>query len=1096
VALRADGTVVAWGGNDHDWTPPAGLGDVVAIAAGNNHALALQADGTLVSWGYNNARPSDPPGVSVSAGAVAVSACGYHGLALRGDGTVVGWGRNDYGQTNVPSDLKHVVAVAAGGLHSLALKADGKVVGWGAGGPGREGTGHSGQTTIPNDLSNVVAIAAGGGHSLALKADGTVRAWGDSFYDQTRVPHGLSNVVAIAAGWSHSFALKADGTVVGWGYNWDGEANGAAAGTNVVAVAGGAHHGLALRADGTLRAWGNSWQGNTTIPAGLTNVVAIEAGGHNMALKADGTVVAWGWNAYGQTNVPAGLNSVVAMAAAETWSLALKADGTVVAWGRNDYGQTNVPAVLAESQGSVACTRSTALNPLAVLDLTTNHLNGALVNHTTWAPGAPGRSWPPGYALSFDGVDDSVLVTNFGPQLPIDEVTVELWQRAHAAKQQSTFGLEPDDERNRFQAHLPWSWDGTGQEVYWDFGDDIGGGRLWYVPPVSLLGTWQHFALVAKSGSNGFMRIYRNGVLEAEQQGGPPLPSFANKNLRLGGMNSTGNFAGELDEFRIWRSARTQQEIVANMTNRLSGTESNLVAYWTFDSGPGVTESTRGATQVAAGRDFSLALRSNGTVVAWGVNQLNQCGVPAGLAGVVDIAAGQAHGLALRNNGSVVAWGWNLNGQTNIPFRATNGVVAVAAGQAHSLALKNDGSVVAWGCDTARQCSAPDDLANVVAIAAGGRHSLALKANGSVVAWGGNNAAQTNVPPWLDQVVAVAAGEEHSLALRAPRGEVVAWGCNTRGQTNVPWAAQSGVVAIATHQGHSLALKSNGTVVAWGGNLDGQTNLPSELSNVLAVAAGERHNVFLAAESASHGAVGQEFVLADIPFRVSNHLLPTVERDLVQEIVVRAGDLHTNAVTFSGAKALLGAVLELGMSYTMKQDDVLRGFFYGSEPLLDLDAASSLLSDDAERLVNSPNVRPILLGEVAASRSTNFAARLNAQFQNLQTNGQPEIPRIAGHTLRLLNLLRDAWAQVVVDGVFHPEGIPPAALELGRATNGLSLFFYGEPYLRYSLKESVDLRHWSDTPFTTLRSERMLTLTNTGPWRFFGLTPTPPVISP
>jgi hypothetical protein len=63
---------------------PAGLTNVVAIAAGEGHSLALKADGTVVSWGADSS----------------------------------------YGLTNVPAGLTNVVAIAAGVWHSLALVGD------------------------------------------------------------------------------------------------------------------------------------------------------------------------------------------------------------------------------------------------------------------------------------------------------------------------------------------------------------------------------------------------------------------------------------------------------------------------------------------------------------------------------------------------------------------------------------------------------------------------------------------------------------------------------------------------------------------------------------------------------------------------------------------------------------------------------------------------------------------------------------------------------------------------------------------------------------------------------------------------------------
>jgi alpha-tubulin suppressor-like RCC1 family protein len=198
--------VVTWGRN----TVPAGLSNVVAIAARGFYSVALKSNGTVASW------CSTPPGqsnVSATLSNVTAVACGggdyERSMALRSDGTVVVWRNGLPHEEPVPPEVRDMVAIAAGDSHSLALKRDSTVFGWGYNGDG-QATGvptktapddasiYSGFVTIGGRvLSNVVAIAAADRYSLALKGDGTVVAWGDKRYRDALA--GLSGVVAIAA---------------------------------------------------------------------------------------------------------------------------------------------------------------------------------------------------------------------------------------------------------------------------------------------------------------------------------------------------------------------------------------------------------------------------------------------------------------------------------------------------------------------------------------------------------------------------------------------------------------------------------------------------------------------------------------------------------------------------------------------------------------------------------------------------------------------------------------------------------------------------------------------------------------------------------
>jgi alpha-tubulin suppressor-like RCC1 family protein len=234
----------------------------------------------------------------------------------------------------------------------------------------------------------------------------------------------------------------------------------------------------------------------------------------------------------------------------------------------------------------------------------------------------------------------------------------------------------------------------------------------------------------------------------------------------------------------------------------------------------------------------SLALKPDGTLLFWN----SDSAAPAGLSNLTATAVGYHHSLALKANGTVVAWGWNDDGQTSVPAGLSN-VVAIAAGEYHSLALKSDGSIRGWGYNAYGQATDGGVYLGTAAISAGALHSLALMSNGKVRAWGDGHLGQCNVPPGLSNVMAIAAGGAHNLVLKS-NGTIVAWGYNNHGQTNIP-PGLSNVVAIAAGGDHSMALKSDGTVVAWGDNSAGESTVPAGLGPVIAISAGPSDSMAL-----------------------------------------------------------------------------------------------------------------------------------------------------------------------------------------------------------------------------------------------------------
>lgn len=166
VALKADGTLWTWGGNDEGQlgtgttegsaTPVQVLDQVTAVVAGDYHVAALRTDGTLWMWGSNidgqlgtgqatEVLQTQPVQVPLNGAVLAVAAGTGHTVAILEDGSLWVWGRNDQGQLGLDPDTAALVPqptqvteatgavdVAAGTYQTACLLSDGTLLTWGA----------------------------------------------------------------------------------------------------------------------------------------------------------------------------------------------------------------------------------------------------------------------------------------------------------------------------------------------------------------------------------------------------------------------------------------------------------------------------------------------------------------------------------------------------------------------------------------------------------------------------------------------------------------------------------------------------------------------------------------------------------------------------------------------------------------------------------------------------------------------------------------------------------------------------------------------------------------------------------------------------
>ena len=874
---------------------------VIAIAAGDSFSFALCSDNTVVAWGLNtNGQLGDNSttqrnapvlvnaanGTSVLFGktVVAISAGNAHGLALCSDNTLVAWGLNASGQLgdnsttqrNAPVVVnsadgvsalfgKTITSIVTSDRRSLALCSDGTVLAWGLNGNGQFGDNSTSNRSVPVAVDTASATSA-----LFGKV-----------------------VTSIAAGATHTLALCNDGTLVAWGLNTSGQVG-----------------------DNTTSQRKSPVKVNTTSGVSFLfgkTVTAISAGSaHSIALCSDGTIAAWGLNSYGQLgdnsttqrNAPVAVNTATGSALADTLIKELGAASSLSNLSLA-LSYTTAPEIDVEvlEPSLVTLTNNQSTVDFGIVPTETRTIR---VNNL--------GSWPlTGLAATLSGTNATDFTIVSQPPAVIVGATSATFQITFApgsdgGKNAALQITSNDNDENPFRIALAGTKTPAALNATFNSASDVPITTTALTATNATLNLTLNFA--PAPGNN--LTIVRNTGARFITGQFSNIANGATVSLPYNGTNYSfvaSYYGGDGNDLVLLWPYTGLAAWGLNASGQLgdSTTTQRNAPVSTIQIG---VLAGKMIVQIARGTGHTLALTSDGKIYAWGLNTNGQIGdntttqrnspvavstTPFFGKKVISIAAGGSHSLALCSDGTLFAWGLNTSGQIGdnsttqrtLPVKVNTSlgtsilagktVTGIAAGGSHSLALCSDGTVAAWGLNASGQLgdntttNRPVPVAvnalkgtsplygkAVTTITAGDSHSLALCSDGTLLAWGGNasgqlgdgtavsnplpvsvNTASGSSALFGKAVAAIATGSTHNLAL-CTDGTLVAWGLNTNGQLgdntttqrNSPVAVNTAsgtsalfgktITAIAAASAHSTALCADGTVAAWGLNTSGQ----------------------------------------------------------------------------------------------------------------------------------------------------------------------------------------------------------------------------------------------------------------------------------
>ena len=900
------------------------------VQPGFYHTVALKADGTVWAWGYN------------AHGELGIGTAGgdhdHPEQVLRKEN------QSDPDSNNVP--LTNIVKIAVGAYHNLALTADGQVYAWGWGiygslGDGDTsdhsstvamrvvGTGYSNNNTNTylgdgNGSDFIVDIGAGGysnyaSYSMALDIKGTLYTWGRNYKSVidpkntsdsyvTGVPvnitknnsmlNGAVRINSDAIGHIGS-VLRSDGQIVSWGYNGYGSAgNGTTSdritttqadlnGKKALYAKHGWHNAVAITTDGLVMMWGYAGYGTTGLGNSTTNTkptVVADYSKHNyeqaietmsadsiemqaddsddtslkkvsvnLVMKNGEASTALGVlsdeaptdaDALYEVELPLGSVSATPVvfatsknATVQFYNVEMTAlDGTVFTEGDDtSYAGASLNTYNVATSGNDKFEQLVKVHVESASGIGADYLIKLINYPSTTITASPvfadaslssvvlmtdGRLYTSGQAGIYAtgqgpnskfGVVGNVLAGDSGEEGTYLEDIINAAVTADERPGQSMYAIKSNGS--------VWAW---GNNSYYKLGN---GSNKDESTPVRVGASYLTMSqyLYSLKVNGGSVTI--------------PAPSVDSFNV----FNS--NNGGKTDAKLLWQTYDGNNNIITvnpdtgEITPVGVGTTYVIVSIANDPLTTGLvkvevrpSDLTVGKTsvaypQVAAGTDFTVALKADGTVWTWGQNTYGQLGngVSNGtvvypekidsLSDIIKIAAAGQTAVALKTDGTVWTWGRNDNGQlgngttvsSNVPVQVLKGeqnqgnadktylenIVAIAAGGLNDekifvVALDSNGNVYGFGSNEYRQLKIANDASyntpvvspavNAVDVAAGrGATVYTLTSNGLVYALGKNYAYEYGtggtsgsvytLVPLDNRAMAIGAGNQNGIAV-------------------------------------------------------------------------------------------------------------------------------------------------------------------------------------------------------------------------------------------------------------------------------------------------------------------------------------------